>query len=99
SDRVAVFEDGVIQQLSSPQELYENPQNSFVAQFIGENNKLNGTVEKITKDTCDVKLDDGSMVKAHKVKCGTRPRRPRCAQHFYAPRAGSPRHRFEGQPH
>jgi len=67
SDRVAVFEDGVIQQLSSPQDLYENPQNSFVAQFIGENNKLNGTVEKITKDVCDVKLDNGSMVKAHKV--------------------------------
>ena len=35
SDRVAVFEDGVIQQLSSPESLYENPQNSFVAQFIG----------------------------------------------------------------
>ncbi len=67
SDRVAVFEDGVIQQLSSPEELYENPQNSFVAQFIGENNKLNGTVEKITKDICDVKLDNGTMVKAHKV--------------------------------
>ena len=39
SDRVAVFDDGVIQQLSSPEGLYENPENSFVAQFIGENNK------------------------------------------------------------
>jgi putative spermidine/putrescine transport system ATP-binding protein len=67
SDRVAVFEDGVIQQLSSPQSLYEDPQNSFVAQFIGENNKLNGTVEKITKDICDVKLDGGGVVKAQKV--------------------------------
>ena len=35
SDRVAVFNDGVIQQLSSPDSLYETPQNSFVAQFIG----------------------------------------------------------------
>jgi putative spermidine/putrescine transport system ATP-binding protein len=31
SDRVAVFNDGVIQQLSTPDDLYEDPQNSFVA--------------------------------------------------------------------
>ncbi|MEM9277472.1 MAG: ABC transporter ATP-binding protein [Pseudomonadota bacterium] len=67
SDRVAVFEDGVIQQLSSPESLYEDPQNSFVAQFIGENNKLNGTVQKISGDICDVKLDNGTAVKAQKV--------------------------------
>ncbi|MEO0327442.1 MAG: ABC transporter ATP-binding protein [Pseudomonadota bacterium] len=67
SDRVAVFEDGVIQQLSHPAELYENPENSFVAQFIGENNKLNGTVEKITGEVCNVRLDDGKAVKARKV--------------------------------
>jgi len=67
SDRVAVFEDGVIQQLSSPEDLYENPQNSFVAQFIGENNKLFGTVEKIKDDLCTVRLDDGTMVKATRV--------------------------------
>ena len=34
SDRVAVFNDGVIQQLASPNELYEKPTNSFVAQFL-----------------------------------------------------------------
>ena len=67
SDRVAVFEDGVIQQLSSPQDLYENPQNSFVAQFIGENNKLNGTIEKVTKGVCDVRLGNGDLVKAQQV--------------------------------
>jgi putative spermidine/putrescine transport system ATP-binding protein len=47
SDRVAVFNDGVIQQLAPPDELYEAPQNSFVAQFIGENNTLEGTVKEI----------------------------------------------------
>ena len=35
SDRIAVFNDGVIQQLSTPDRLYESPQNAFVAQFIG----------------------------------------------------------------
>ena len=65
SDRVAVFEDGIIQQLSSPEELYERPQNSFVAQFIGENNKLRGTVLDVGKDkVANVKLDSGDMVKA-----------------------------------
>ena len=67
SDRVAVFEDGVIQQLSSAESLYEEPQNSFVAQFIGENNKLNGTVAKVSDGVCQVQLDDGTKVKAKKV--------------------------------
>ena len=40
SNRIAVFNDGQIQQLSTPDGLYEKPENSFVAQFIGENNKL-----------------------------------------------------------
>ena len=42
SNRIAVFNDGKVQQLSSPDELYERPVNSFVAEFIGENNKLLG---------------------------------------------------------
>lgn len=72
SDRVAVFNDGVIQQLSSPDELYENPQNSFVAQFIGENNKLSGSVLKCEDDVCSVKLDNGSVVKADPVNVSER---------------------------
>ncbi len=44
SDRIAVFNDGVIQQLATPEDLYERPDNAFVAQFIGENNKLDGLV-------------------------------------------------------
>ncbi len=67
SDRVAVFEDGVIQQLSSPESLYEDPQNSFVAQFIGENNKLSGTLEKISEGICGIRLEDGTKVKAQQV--------------------------------
>ena len=48
SDRVAVFNDGRIQQLAPPDALYEEPENSFVAQFIGENNTMMGTVENIS---------------------------------------------------
>ena len=66
SNRIAVFNDGVIQQLSSPEVLYELPDNSFVAQFIGENNKLEGKVKSIDKKkgTCKVDLDAGGTVEA-----------------------------------
>jgi putative spermidine/putrescine transport system ATP-binding protein len=65
SNRIAVFNDGVVQQLSTPDELYERPVNSFVAQFIGENNKLKGTVSEIGADkVATVKLESGDIVKA-----------------------------------
>ncbi|MDO7707644.1 MAG: ABC transporter ATP-binding protein [Loktanella sp.] len=64
SDRVAVFEDGRIQQLAPPDELYEQPQNSFVAQFIGENNTLEGVVKEIKGNTCIVQLDSGDIIDA-----------------------------------
>jgi len=67
SDRIAVFEDGVIQQLSTPNTLYEKPDNSFVAQFIGENNRLNGNIEHIDGNVCQVRLDNGDLVSADKV--------------------------------
>ena len=62
SDNVAVFDDGRIQQLAPPVVLYEEPENSFVAQFIGENNTLEGVVQEIKGDVAVVKLDGGSVV-------------------------------------
>jgi putative spermidine/putrescine transport system ATP-binding protein len=67
SDRVAVFDDGRIQQLAPPDELYESPQNSFVAQFIGENNTLEGTVKEIRDGVALVELDDGVLIDAKPV--------------------------------
>ena len=64
SDRVAVFDDGRIQQLAAPDTLYEQPQNSFVARFIGENNTLTGRVSKLMGEMCEVTLDDGSVIDA-----------------------------------
>ncbi len=64
SDRVAVFNDGVIQQLAPPDQLYELPENSFVAQFIGENNKLSGKVTGVNGATCTVEVDGSGEVKA-----------------------------------
>ena len=67
SNRIAVFNDGVVQQLSTPDILYEKPENSFVAEFIGENNTMSGTVKEINGDYCNVDLDSGGTVKALKI--------------------------------
>lgn len=64
SDRIAVFEDGIIQQIASPEDLYERPMNSFVAQFIGENNTISGKVDAITNGIANVTLDSGEHVSA-----------------------------------
>ena len=62
SNRIAVFNDGKVQQLSNPAELYEKPVNSFVAEFIGENNTFNGEVVDIAKDKCKVKLANSEIL-------------------------------------
>ncbi|MCH9671602.1 MAG: ABC transporter ATP-binding protein [Gammaproteobacteria bacterium] len=64
SDRIAVFNDGVIQQLAPPSALYERPENAFVAQFIGENNRLLGRVDDISNGVANVTLDGGGTVTA-----------------------------------
>ncbi|TCT08714.1 putative spermidine/putrescine transport system ATP-binding protein [Tepidamorphus gemmatus] len=69
SDRIAVFNDGVIQQLSRPDVLYEAPENSFVAQFIGENNRLTGRIVRLADGLCEVEVS-GAFVKALAVRAG-----------------------------
>ena len=67
SNRIAVFNDGVVQQLSTPDVLYEKPENSFVAQFIGENNRFDGTVKDINGKYCSVEIDGGGNTTALKI--------------------------------
>ena len=75
SDRVAVFNDGIIQQLASPPDLYERPDNAFVAQFIGENNKIMAEVIEDNGSIISAKTANGTIIKGEKVNCdgiGTR---------------------------
>lgn len=51
SDRVAVMNGGELQQIGTPQELYSHPETAFVAEFVGENNALTGTVAEISGET------------------------------------------------
>ncbi len=64
SDRVAVFNHGRIEQIAPAREMYERPATAFVAQFIGENNKLSGTVDHLENGIAGVRLPDGSLVRA-----------------------------------
>ncbi len=71
SDRIAVFDDGVVQQLAPPDVLYEKPENAFVAGFIGENNRLYGKVTSVDGKFCQVELEGGGgQIKALAVNIG-----------------------------
>jgi len=67
SDRVAVFNAGVIQQLAAPDILYEQPENAFVADFIGDNNCLIGVLNSENNSSCNVTLSDGSTIIANNI--------------------------------
>ncbi len=56
SDRIAVFHRGRIQQLDRPERLYEAPVNAFVARFIGENNRFEGTLQTVNGSRCSIRI-------------------------------------------
>ena len=65
SDRIAVMHDGKVLQIGSPEEIYLRPRNRFVADFIGETNFLEGTVNDIIGEAIDVSLDEHTIIRAH----------------------------------
>jgi putative spermidine/putrescine transport system ATP-binding protein len=90
SDRVAVFHQGEIQQIDTPQGLYEHPHNTFVANFIGENNRLTGRLLNRQGERCRVGLDSGEEIEAiaihdaapgQPVSLSIRPERVRFGHH------------------
>ncbi|HEU0230536.1 MAG TPA: ABC transporter ATP-binding protein [Burkholderiaceae bacterium] len=64
SDRVAVFDQGVIQQISPVRTLYEEPQNRFVAGFVGDCNQIDGVIESEQDGRCQVRLPDDTLITA-----------------------------------
>jgi len=75
ADSIAVMDQGHIEQLGPPEELYERPATAFVAGFLGASNLLRGTVEGPDA----IRLDEGTLVRAHvngrsgPVAAGVRP--------------------------
>jgi spermidine/putrescine transport system ATP-binding protein len=67
SDRIAVMNEGVIQQVGAPMEIYERPENRFVADFIGETNFIEGEVLEVDPVKTTVALGPGVQVLAQTV--------------------------------
>jgi spermidine/putrescine transport system ATP-binding protein len=61
SDRIAVMNQGRIEQIGDPEQVYDRPVTTFVAGFIGVSNLMPGTVRK-TGDRGEVELDSGVQV-------------------------------------
>lgn len=84
SDRVAVFNEGVIQQIDQVDRLYETPANRFVAGFVGDNTVLAATVQAVDGAQCVVELAGGGRLRGvnvnnarvgDTVQCSVRPER------------------------
>ncbi len=57
SDRVAIINNGVIEQIDTPRKLYDAPKTKFVADFIGESNQFNAVVVSTQNDEAIIKLE------------------------------------------
>ena len=62
SDRIAVFDQGKIQQIGTPDELYEKPKNRFVADFIGESNFIEGYITHLSDQSAAIKTADNEVL-------------------------------------
>lgn len=61
SDRIAIMDQGVLQQVGTPYEVYEAPATRFVATFIGETNLFEGRVAKLEEDHMTAYTETGSV--------------------------------------
>ena len=62
SDRIAVMNRGRLEQVGTPEEVYNHPETKFVADFIGESNIIEGYVEDMTEDSIEVTMESGKAV-------------------------------------
>ena len=62
SDRIAVFNRGLIEQIGSPRDIYDHPRTRFVAEFIGETNLLEGTVKGHDRDGTTIELESSRQL-------------------------------------
>jgi spermidine/putrescine transport system ATP-binding protein len=63
SDRIAVMDNGLVAQLGTPAEIYENPRTAFVAKFIGESNFFGGTAGRRDGGQIEVALARGECIR------------------------------------
>ncbi len=61
SDRICIMNEGVMQQIGTPSEIYESPQTRFVATFIGETNLFDSSVTDATEDRLHIQIEPGDF--------------------------------------
>jgi ABC-type Fe3+/spermidine/putrescine transport system ATPase subunit len=61
SDRIAVFNAGRIEQIGTPEQLYDRPASRFVASFIGDTNLISGRIISTVRDVCEVETPAGKV--------------------------------------
>jgi spermidine/putrescine transport system ATP-binding protein len=71
ADRVVIMNDGRVQQIGSPQEIFRHPMNRLVAEFIGGNNILSGTIVETKADLVKVHTLLGDVWAAASPEIGT----------------------------
>ena len=62
SDRIAVMKDGRIEQIGTPDEIYNHPKTSYVATFVGHANILHGAAERIHGENAIVKIGNDRVI-------------------------------------
>lgn len=62
SDRIAVMRDGRIEQIGTPDEIYNHPKTSYVATFVGNANILHGVAESIQGENAIVKIGNDKVI-------------------------------------
>lgn len=66
SDRIMVMDNGYVQQIGTPQEIYNRPLNRFVADFIGETNLIEATIIALQDEEVQVKTKNGLVLTGRK---------------------------------
>ena len=61
ADRVVIMSNGVIEQIGTPKQVFREPASRFVAEFVGSNNILEGTVEKIVDGQLTTETELGQV--------------------------------------
>ena len=80
SDRIAVMKDGRIEQIGTPDEIYNHPKTSYVATFVGNANILHGAAESIQGQNAIVKIGNDKVI----VKLETSQQNTGAKQHLTA---------------
>jgi spermidine/putrescine transport system ATP-binding protein len=106
SDRIAVMNQGHIEQLDLPAKIYEAPRSGFVAAFIGDTNFFEGSVTDISGDTCTLAVsglanilcfNDKGISAGSPVHLSVRPERIRVTRAPPPPEKGSQLNVFRGR--